>query len=44
VRADGSLFLEGAGVVPTVKVPLTLENFLSEEDVVLLAAEAALQP
>lgn len=43
VNPDGSLFLEGTGVVPTVRVPLTLDNILSEEDVVLQAAEAALQ-
>jgi C-terminal processing protease CtpA/Prc len=43
VNADGSLFLEATGVVPTVKVPLTLDNLLAEEDVVLQAAEEALQ-
>ena len=42
VNPDGSLFLEGTGAVPTVRVPLTLENLLSTEDVVLLAAEDAL--
>ncbi|MGQ0604777.1 MAG: S41 family peptidase [Anaerolineales bacterium] len=42
VNTDGSLFLEGNGVKPTVQVPLTLENFLAEEDVVLQAAEEAL--
>ncbi len=43
VNADGSLFLEGTGVVPTVRVPLTLDNILSDDDVVLQAAEEALQ-
>jgi C-terminal processing protease CtpA/Prc len=42
VNPDGSLFLEGTGAVPTVRVPLTLENLLSTEDLVLLAAEDAL--
>lgn len=42
VQADGRLFLEGVGVPPTVRVPLTLENILSPDDVVLQAAEAAL--
>ncbi len=42
---DGSIFLEGAGVQPTVKVPITAENVLSEEDVILNAAEkAVLEP
>jgi hypothetical protein len=38
---DGSLFLEGVGVVPSLKVPITEENALSSEDVVLKAAENA---
>jgi len=38
---DGSLFLEGIGVVPTLKVPITEENALSSEDVVLKTAEKA---
>ena len=42
---DGSLFLEGSGVQPTVKVPITLENVTSTEDVVLQFGErAVLQP
>ena len=36
---DGSLFLEGVGVIPTLKVPITEENALSSEDVVLKTAE-----
>lgn len=38
IKPDGSLLLEGTGVVPTVKVPVTLETLLSGEDVVLQAA------
>ncbi len=42
---DGSIFLEGKGVQPTIKVPLTVENVLSGEDVVLKEAEkAVLEP
>ncbi|MBL8057654.1 MAG: hypothetical protein JNK29_13205 [Anaerolineales bacterium] len=43
VRPDGRLFLEGTGVVPTRRVPLTLDNLLSPDDVVLREAEAALR-
>lgn len=43
VLPDGSLFLEGQGVKPTVRVPLTAENVLSEEDVVLDVAEQRLK-
>jgi C-terminal processing protease CtpA/Prc len=39
---DGSLFLEGTGVVPTVKVPVTAETVLTTDDVVLAAAEKAI--
>lgn len=39
VLPDGSLFLEGQGVKPTVRVPITAENLLSQDDVVLKAAE-----
>lgn len=39
---DGGLFLEGTGVVPTVKVPVTAETVLSTDDVELRAAEDAL--
>lgn len=41
---DGEVFVEGVGVPPTVDVPATAENLLSEEDVVLAAAEEALIP
>ena len=39
VNPDGSLFLEGQGVQPTLRVPLTAENLLSKDDVVLRYAE-----
>ena len=39
VLPDGSLFLEGIGVQPTIKVPVNESNVLSTEDVVLTAAE-----
>lgn len=39
---DGSLFLEGVGVQPTVQVPINAETVLSTEDVVLKAAEDAI--
>ena len=39
VSADGSLFLEGTGVQPTLKVPVNAANLLSTNDVVLTAAE-----
>ena len=42
---DGSLFLEGTGVQPTLQVPITLENVTTTEDVVLQFGErAVLQP
>ena len=43
LNPDGSLFLEGSGVQPTVRVPITPENVLSTDDVELKAAEAAIQ-
>ena len=45
VDAQGNVHLEGKGVVPTVKVPVTAETLQKQangEDVVLEAAEAAL--
>jgi C-terminal processing protease CtpA/Prc len=39
VLPDGSLFLEGTGVQPTLKVPVNESSLLSAEDVVLTAAE-----
>jgi hypothetical protein len=45
VDADGNIHLEGTGVVPTVKVPVTLETLQRQadgEDVILEAAENAL--
>jgi len=35
---DGSIFLEGQGVQPTVKLPVNRESVLSSDDVVLQAA------
>ncbi|HEX2993288.1 MAG TPA: S41 family peptidase, partial [Anaerolineales bacterium] len=46
VDAEGNIHLEGKGVVPTVKVPVTVETLQKEangEDVILEAAEQALQ-
>ena len=42
VLPDGSLFLEGQGVQPTVRVPIDEQSVLSTDDVVLKAAEAEL--
>ena len=42
VSPDGSLFLEGQGVQPTVRVPIDEQSVLSSDDVVLKAAEAEL--
>ncbi len=39
LKPDGSLFLEGTGVQPTIKVPINAANLLSTQDVVLQAAE-----
>ncbi len=39
VLPDGSLFLEGTGVQPTLKVPVNATDVLSTDDVVLNAAE-----
>ncbi len=42
---DGSLFLQGTGVQPTLRVPITEENVVSTEDVVLQYGErAVLEP
>jgi C-terminal processing protease CtpA/Prc len=38
---DGSLFLQGTGVQPTLRVPITEENVVSTEDVVLQYGERA---
>jgi C-terminal processing protease CtpA/Prc len=42
LNPDGSLFLEGTGVQPTIKVPVDAANVLSSEDVVLQAGENAI--
>ena len=39
VKADGSIFLEGQGVQPTVKVPIDENLALSQTDVILQTAE-----
>jgi len=45
ILPDGSLFLEGTGVPPIMKVPVTLENATSTDDMVLQYGErAVLQP
>ena len=38
----GETLIECVGVVPDVRVPVTVESLLSDEDEVLRAAEAAL--
>ncbi|HTX92321.1 MAG TPA: S41 family peptidase [Anaerolineales bacterium] len=40
--ADGSLFLQGQGVQPTLRVPVTLANATATTDVVLQTAEDAI--
>jgi C-terminal processing protease CtpA/Prc len=40
VLPDGSLFLEGTGVPPTVKVPVDVQSLTSGQDVVLQKAES----
>ncbi|MDR3577769.1 MAG: S41 family peptidase [Anaerolineaceae bacterium] len=40
VLPDGSLFLEGTGVPPTVKVPIDVQSLTSGQDVVLQKAES----
>lgn len=42
VFPDGSLFLEGVGVQPTIQVPINETTVLSTDDVVLKAAEDAI--
>ncbi len=42
VNPDGSLFLEGQGVQPTLRVPLTPKTLLRDDDVVLKVAEEAI--
>ena len=44
IKADGSLFLEGKGVQPTVRVPINEQTILSQDDVVLQTAEKAIAP
>jgi len=42
LKHDGKVWLEGSGVAPTLKVPVTVESLVSGKDVVLAAAEQAL--
>ncbi len=42
VNTDGSLFLEGVGVQPTIKVPVNAQNALSTDDFILETAENAI--
>jgi C-terminal processing protease CtpA/Prc len=42
VLPDGSIFLEGVGVQPTVRVPINAETILAQNDIVLLIAERTL--
>jgi C-terminal processing protease CtpA/Prc len=42
VNPDGSLFLEGAGVQPTVRAPINADTLLSTDDVELRYAEDAI--
>ena len=42
VTPDNQIFLEGVGVQPNVKVPVTVESLLSSDDQELAAAEKAL--
>lgn len=43
VTPDDKIFLEGVGVLPNVKVPITAESLLSTDDQELPAAEKALE-
>ena len=42
VNLDGSLFLEGVGVQPTIKVPVNASTVLSSDDIILQKAEDAI--
>lgn len=42
VLPDGSIFLEGVGVEPTIRVPINEATVLTNEDVVLKAAQDAI--
>ncbi len=43
-QVNGEIFIEGTGVPPTLDVPVTTENLISGDDVVLAAAQDALRP
>ena len=38
IKEDGSLLLEGQGVVPQIEIPTTIESLTSDEDTVLYSA------
>jgi len=42
LKPDGSLFLEGVGVQPTVRVPITEETVMTTDDILLGIGEKAL--
>jgi len=42
INLDGSLFLEGVGVQPTIKVPVDAATVLSSDDIILQKAEDAI--
>lgn len=42
VLPDGSIFLEGAGVAPTFRVPINAESVLAQDDYILRVAEITL--
>jgi hypothetical protein len=42
VNPDGSLFLEGTGVQPTIKVPINAATLLANDDEELRYAEDAI--
>ncbi|MBA3946092.1 MAG: peptidase S41 [Herpetosiphonaceae bacterium] len=44
VLPDGSIFLEGKGVVPTLRVPIDEKTAVSQDDVVLQAAQQVVTP
>jgi C-terminal processing protease CtpA/Prc len=45
INEDGSIFLEGVGVQPTLRVPITEENVMTTDDIVLQFGErAVLEP
>jgi len=39
---DGKIHIEGTGVAPTLRIPVTRETLFATEDVLLQAAESAI--